>query len=132
MTKHTLKFRTSETLLNQLEINFPDDFDDWKITIIFYICLQKMKALSVKRNKNIGDNHKEIAVNINPANPNAIMPIKTSIFQNYQDLRVLSQIARYDPIIDEVYYIRKQKENLIDAKALLLKMNLYFKSNSIF
>lgn len=132
MSSHTLKFRKSRKLLEMLDADFPNEFFDWKITILFYICINQLQELAKRRGKTIGKSHYDINNNIDPKNPDRTLQIKADLFSYYIRIQKFSKIARYDPFDDEVSYNVSQEENYRIACENYIELNKYFKSNSIF
>lgn len=79
---------------------FQNLYYDWKITCLFYIGIHYLKALSIKRKKNIGVHHVEINRNIKSGKHNPTMPISDTAYSNYMQLFHYSQDARYDGFED--------------------------------
>ncbi|NCX95288.1 MAG: hypothetical protein EBX41_02560 [Chitinophagia bacterium] len=59
--------------------SFPDDFFDWKITILFYIAIHHVKALANQLGITIGESHRAINGNIKPPDDSPRKPTITSI-----------------------------------------------------
>lgn len=74
--------------------NFPDDYFDWRITVLFYIANHYLNALAAKTNRNIGSTHEENARQVNPKK-NGDMPISETAWKNYRRLFAYSCNARY-------------------------------------
>lgn len=80
----------------RIEDLYSGHYFDWKIVCLFYTSIHYLKALACKRNKNIGDNHREIIRNIT----HGTMQISGTARTNYVALFNYSQIARYEGIDD--------------------------------
>lgn len=77
---------------------FPDDFYDWRITVLFYTALHYMKALAAVRKIDIGRTHHEVNKYVNPKSPECKMQIKDHAWKSYYSLKKHSETARYDGI----------------------------------
>lgn len=93
-----------------IDKNFTDKFFDWKITVLFYIAVHCLKALSVKRNINVGDTHYDIECNVNPDREGSKMKITRNAWREYKSLYQYSRTARYNGITD-IETFEKLKRN---------------------
>ncbi len=87
-------------MYHELCTQYPDEFHDWKVTLLFYTALHWVRALAKKRRIKIGESHAEIARNCNPQYPGA-MPISCKAWDEYHNLNMRSQTARYEGIVNE-------------------------------
>lgn len=79
---------------------FADKFFDWKITILFYTGIHYLKALALKRGKNIGETHYEIEQSVNPDRTGSHMKITRGAWREYRSLHQYSKTARYEGLSD--------------------------------
>ena len=100
----------NESLLNHLKATFPDKYNDWKITIIFYSAIHYLKAYAALNKKNIGVTHHEIFINTDSHNKNATFPIQKGAYLLYKDIYQYSRTARYNGMIDPATF-----ETLMEA-----------------
>lgn len=109
MQHHLTQAQHNLRLHRTLCEHYPEDFTDWKITLLFYAALHWVRALAWKRKIYIGDSHKEIARSCNPA-LRGVMPISRKAWGEYQDLMEWSQAARYNGMMDEKEFRDDQRE----------------------
>ena len=83
-----------------IEKEFSEQFFDWKITVLFYVSIHWLKALSEKRKVNIGETHYDIEQNVNPLRNNAKMKITQNAWREYKSLFNYSRTSRYEGITD--------------------------------
>lgn len=129
---YTSKYKKNIKLLQHLDAEFPNDYYDWKITIIFYICILKLKQLALNKGLDIGTNHKETLKKIDPFHPERTMPIGKTAFENYKILLENSHNARYNGYDNEEIYNNEQKINLYICLEKFEKLDKYFSDNNIF
>ncbi len=102
-----------------IEENFTGQFHDWKITVLFYVAIHYLKALSAKRGINIGETHYEIELAVNPDRNNAKMRITKSAWREYKTLFNYSRTSRYEGITDfETFELLKQSDHSFCVKHL--------------
>jgi hypothetical protein len=70
-----MKLHVNQAAHNQhfhdvISSNFPNQFTDWKITVLFYITIHSLKALAAQRKIDIGTTHFDIELSVNPDRPN--------------------------------------------------------------
>ncbi len=90
----------NEDLLHHLKATFPDKYNDWKITIIFYSSIHYLKAYAALNKKNIGVTHQEIFKNTDSHNKSATFPIQKGAYLLYKDIYQYSRTSRYTGMID--------------------------------
>ncbi len=108
----------------------PDEYDDWKITLLFYTALHWVRALADKRQIYIGKSHAEIERSCNPKLCGA-MPINTKAWEHYHDLHKGSQVARYKGIIDIESFRKEQRINLANCKPGIEYLRKYIQGRGI-
>jgi hypothetical protein len=102
MNNHLNQAIRNEELHAVLLANEPNRFFDWKIVALFYAAFNYLKALSFKKNLNIGETQTEMANNCNPDIPKPIMPISREAWQQYNDLMNFSKEARNNETNEEM------------------------------
>lgn len=108
---HTSQAKHNEELYKHIQSEFPTEFGDWKVTILFYIAIHYLKALAEHRGKDIGRTHYDIENNVNPSRPNSKMKIKRNAWSSYKSLFRYSQSARYDGFTSIENFNRIQNYN---------------------
>jgi len=133
MQQHIEQARHNQALLDDLDKSFPDQYHDWKITILFYIAFHYLKALAASRRTNIGDNHREILANIKPPTIGKYpkMPIQKGAFTNYSSLLNYSWGARYTGITDLATFEALKKTDYPFAVKCLDQFKLYIQGQGI-
>lgn len=107
----------NQALHDEIHRAFPNQYPDWKTTILFYVAIHLLKALASKWGVNLGKSHESIADSIKPAKttygPQPEMKISVTSYDNYQSLYNYSRSARYvagrDPELVEEDYQRSVK-----------------------
>ena len=121
----------NETFLIAIEQSFPDDYFDWKITVIYYTSIHLLKCLAKKRNVNIGATHQDIAASLNPRRGKQITPFPTWAWDKYEDLLRYSKTSRYDGISDRSVTLIAQKNNYKECQKSFSSFCSYMKKNNI-
>jgi len=111
--------------------SFPDQFYDWKITVLFYAALHCIKAHFRNKNIDIGNTHAEIERNINPRITHAPHKVNKGCWHNYKSLYRYSQTARYDGIADSAIYEESLKADHAYCVEHLEAVKLYVKSQGL-
>lgn len=134
MKEHIDRFKSNHEFLCGIEKNWPKDYNDWKITIIFYCALHLIKAYCKLNKKNIGFSHTQILENIDPSNTKALLPISVEAFNAYHDLYLLSKNSRYLGLYNDGtqlvlldYNLKQAKTDIEIIKVFLTKEGLKFK-----
>src|ERR1035437_9299301 len=79
--------------LEAIETHLPDDFFEWKITVVFYIAVHSVRALLKAKYKTyVGSSHKAID---NVIKSDGTYPFPLKQYRAYQALYVYSRDARY-------------------------------------
>ncbi len=86
MNKHLLLAKHNKAFHTKLTEAFPDDFYDWKSTVIFYTSYHYLHALADHWKVRIGENHSEIFSNINTRNHNRSMKLQKGAYDLYNAL----------------------------------------------
>lgn len=100
MQHHIDQAKHNGTFHNCIEENFPGQFCDWKITVLFYTAIHYLKALAASKNIEIGDTHYDIENSVNPDRTGHVMPITKNAWREYRGLLEYSRTARYTGITD--------------------------------
>ena len=89
--------RQNKDFLTCIETNYPDQFFDWKVTVIFYISIHLLKSLAKQRNVEIGHTHHDIANSLNPRrNSTQIFPFPDWVWKKYSTIFQYSlKVAAY-------------------------------------
>ncbi|MDJ1470273.1 hypothetical protein [Xanthocytophaga flava] len=123
----------NQRFLVSLEKQFPNDFFDWKTTVIFYIALHWMKAfLFVNYNGLTVESHEEIRsfYKDNQRKRRDIMP--QHIWAKYNSLNTSCNNARYKglPINYESWKITRQEDYNLSLQRLEA-LKIYFQSRRV-
>ena len=97
--EHIPQAQHNQLFYNHIQSEFPIQFGDWKITVLFYIAIHYLQALADHRGIDIGCTHYDIEKNVNPNLPNAKMRITRNAWRCYRNLFQYSKIARYDGFV---------------------------------
>jgi hypothetical protein len=131
MRKHLDQASHNQDFHKCIDESFNDRFFDWKITVLFYIAIHYLKALSVKRSCDIGFTHLEIDHNVNPARDNAKMRINKGAWSDYKSLYQYSKSSRYEGITDIDTFEKIKKIDHSYCLIHLENFKKYMKSQSI-
>lgn len=83
--------------------HFPENYHDWKVTIIFYISIHYVKALANQLGIDIGATHGDIRKNIKPpdrTDRRPSMAFSKNAYELYDYLYVTSKTSRYVGFLD--------------------------------
>ena len=125
MNNHLNQAIRNEELHAVLVENEPNRFFDWKIVALFYAAFNYLKALSSKKNLNIGETQTEMAINCNPEFSRPVMPLSKEAWQQYNDLMNYSKEARNNETNEEM---RGDYESCVQ---LLQGFKTYIKSQGV-
>lgn len=117
------------TFYKDLCDSFPDQYFDWKTTVIFYTSLHLIEALAEEKSVQLGKNHHERFQSIDP-NGNGNMPIKEFIFSRYCELKDASEFCRYKPPLKMKVFQDYLRDELGKNYTMLLDIAAYVSSNS--
>lgn len=120
----------NQLLHDTLHAAYPDQFNDWKITILFYVAIHYLKALAAKQKRSIGETHYDIKANIKPprfAGDSPTMPLTLSAFNIYQDLLKYSQTARYVGVKNSAVFEQVRAVDHAACLRLLANFKLYLR-----
>lgn len=108
--------------------HYPDEYYDWKIICLFYVAIHYLKSLSLHRQKEIGERHSEINLNIRK---HSNMPLSNTARNNYIQLFNFSQIARYEGIDEIEEFNQMQKIDYGSALKCFRDFEKYIVSNGV-
>lgn len=135
MQQHLDQANHNLALHDSLCSNFPDQYYDWKITLLFYTALHYLKALASMKGIEIGNTHFDIDRNCNPEGYNrgitVKMPIKRNIWDEYKNLFIYSQSARYSGIDDKAIFEQLKKADHAYCIKHLEKFKKYIKGSGV-
>lgn len=112
--KYLLQVKHNKEFYESICSQYPQQYFDWKITLLFYKAIHLLKALAVKENRGMGTTHNEIDKQINPKfcdNP----LIANRAYSTYHNLYQYSRTARYDGIVDFDFFDELKKHDWIKA-----------------
>lgn len=125
MEKHIKQAKHNKSLLEHLIITFPNTYSDWKVTLCFYTAVHYMRALVVKHGGDVVDSHEQIKRMMCPRSSDKICTIKQDQWDNYHGLKVYSETARYNGILDIDDHEEVSSNNLKDALVMLGRFEKY-------
>lgn len=96
MEEYLQRAKENSRLLDVLKEKCPEDFYEWRITIIFYTARHLINCLLKKNNKKIETDHKTFHFSINPKNPDRYIEINEYIYDKYYELYTESRKCRYE------------------------------------
>ncbi len=134
MSAFVEQVKHNESLLNHLDVTFPDKYFDWKITLTFYCALHIVKELARINGVSIGDSHIENLNNLNPSPRAGVTPklkISSTQYAFYNDLYQYSRVARYTGITDYTTFEAQRKADYMLCKGNFVKMKLYYNSRGV-
>lgn len=125
MNKFYLQSQKNEELYNILQAEHPDDFNDWKITLLFYSALHLLKALASQKGKLslIGTKHQSQLNSISPKS--FIMPFSHEAHGLYRLLMNECHAVRYSGYIQESFYETNLKNKLKKVHGAYFKFKKY-------
>lgn len=112
--------------------NFPETYNDWKLTIVFYKALHYLKAFIKDKANHVCHTHEEVDRFVNPDSNSPKLPISKTAWRNYKNLYTYSRTARYDGMINKHLFESQYKKdhddyalnNLFDLKKYLVSRGL--------
>jgi hypothetical protein len=131
MRKHINQALQNEAFLADLNKKFPKEYFDWKTTALFYIALHYVLAYAASKRKNIGNSHREMLDNSNPAILTATNPLRADIYTAYNYLYKLSRTARYIAFDDERIKNLTMQTSYLEASQYLSEIKKYFISQKL-
>ena len=102
---HFNQIEHNKSLLEYLDQEFPDDFFDWKITILFYNAVHYWGALACFCNINVGS-HEERAESFDP-NRNATYPAPGVSWKTYGKLKRIRRDCSYNGFLSKDAYMKQ-------------------------
>ena len=129
--KHIKQARHNKEFHDCIEDKFPNQFYDWKITILFYTALHYLKALAENRGINIGNTHYDIENSVNPERNGRTMTISKNAWLEYKALFRYSQTARYEGITDFETYNELKKIDYKECVKHLGKFKKYIEGKGV-
>ncbi len=83
---------------------FPNQFEEWKVTAVFYSALHLIEALASNRNIYLGKTHEERwrSINPRPGNTDRKMQMPNQICKDYRALQEYSEVGRYRAEFDSI------------------------------
>ena len=106
---HRNQVLENEAFLRALDTHIPDRFFDWRITVMFYIALHCLRALSVHKRVTWGASHQSMFVAIDPDDSRAVMPVPRDVYAAYQQLYRNSRMVRYQGFSDYSTYLARSR-----------------------
>jgi hypothetical protein len=132
MRKHLDQALQNEAFLADLNKQFPKTYFDWKTTALFYAALHYVLAYAAFRRKNIGNSHREMLDNSNPALSTATNPLRADVYTAYNYLYKLSRTARYTVFNDERIKSLTMQTSYLEAMEYLSEIKKYVKAQKVF
>lgn len=132
MDNHLRQVAHNESLLDYLERSFPNSYNDWKVTLVFYASLHLIRAYATFSNVNVGASHHELYVAMK--NQGASIPnldVDMDCTNSYASLYSASRLARYDGIRDFSVFEQSNRKRLNFSKIKLEKIKGYLHSKGL-
>ena len=127
MKEHIDQVLHNLNFLKALDVQFPKDYFDWKITITFYTALHCLRAYEKFKKMRIAKGHKFLYEHSDPTNPNALNPISQKAFDAYNALHYASQNTRYQGIMNPVFRQSQLEIQYQECRANLVIIRNYLK-----
>lgn len=124
MQQHLNQAKHNESFLSVVETHFPDNFFDWKITIIFYIAVHYIDAYFASYGEHTyshEDRREKLEYGANS--------VSMAFIDHYNNLYNICRNARYNGFTDEQAYLRLQQNKLAEAKKNLKFIKNYIKDD---
>lgn len=132
MENHLKQAAHNESLLSHLEYQFPTQYNDWKVTLVFYAALHLLRAYAVNTGINVGGSHKELGIAM--SNQGASVPnldVDMACANNYASLYSASRQAQYDGFFDPVLFEASNRRSLAFSKIKLQKIKDHLKDKGL-
>jgi hypothetical protein len=132
MDNHLLQVTHNEGLLAHLETTCPRSFNDWKVTLVYYIALHQMRAFGKFMHVSIGRSHKDLEVAMK--NQGASVPnldVDRECADSYMILESVSRAARYDGIDDPSIFEHINGKRLSFSKLKLQKIKNHLEAKGL-
>ena len=91
MNKHLNQCQLNEKFLAELFEKFPNSFNDWKITVIFYAATHLVRGYALSKGTNIGGSHTEVFNYLSKECGES-----SKVFKSFRGLYRNSRDARYN------------------------------------
>ena len=105
----------NENFLSLVEAQFPDDFFDWKITIVFYCTVHYLNEYLWSHDISIRS-HDERNKELNPDDKNSLYPLSEDLWIMYYDMYRMCLSARYNGIQNKNVQMKKFADDLKTCK----------------
>ncbi|HEY1024040.1 MAG TPA: HEPN domain-containing protein [Sphingobacteriaceae bacterium] len=101
----------NHNFLDCLNETFPDDYYDWKITVVFYIAIHVLKAFAKSKAIEVGDTHDDIDRSLNPSRGTPVYQLKKHVWNAYKNMYRYSRTSRYNGIdTSELFKVARRKD----------------------
>lgn len=115
MKSHLKKANYNEKFLEAFEELLPDDYFDWKITVVFYIAVHYIDAYFLSHGTSI--NSHEVRRHVLETHHS---PLSEDCIDNYNNLYRLARNARYNGFLGLKEWNKHQRDCLKEAKKNLI------------
>ncbi len=132
MENHLRQATHNEGLLNHLEASCPESFNDWKVTLVYYLALHQLRAYCRFKHVMVGRSHKDLEVAMK--NQGASVPnldVDRECTDAYMLLESVSRAARYDGIDDPALFEHTNCKRLSFAKLKLQKIGRHLAAKGL-
>jgi hypothetical protein len=132
MENHLKQSAHNESLLDNLERLFPMEYNDWKVTLVFYAALHLIRAYAIQSNVTVGVSHKELQVAMK--NQGASVPnldVDSGCTNNYASLYSASRQARYDGFSNPVIFEASNRRSLAFCKIKLQRIKDHLRDKGL-
>jgi hypothetical protein len=132
--QHLEQARHNEAFLRFLDTSAPEEYFDWKFTVLYYTALHYMRAYIKLKGLTVGSNHEEVLRCINPTRSRPpgekALPVNQSTYNAYRELYYQCLDARYDfsyfisPLSAQKVQYDAYRKNLENIKLYLKRQGL--------
>lgn len=123
--KHIAQAKRNLKFLKSTQEAFPEEYFEWKITIVFYCTLHLAKAYLYECFSVKTENHEDIKSQLYKTN------VKKHVGKYYRSLEVLCHNCRYNGFINEDQWNKLNKLEFETAIKRANEINKYFKKKNV-
>jgi hypothetical protein len=134
MKKHLEQARHNEAFLHFLDTSAPDEYFDWKFTVLYYTALHYMRAFLKMKGLSVGSTHEDVLKCINPIRKRSPgekgLAVNQQVYKAYRELYLQCLDARYEfsyfisPVSGQKVLYSEYRKSLEIIKHYLQKQGL--------
>lgn len=123
------KAHYNSEFLEKIKQDFPNDFYDWKTTVVFYIAYHLIKGIAEIGMDDAGETHRDVFRWIKKPTHERGFSIPNNVLRAYSDIYDFSVSSRYDGVFRDPESEKEiQQQNFEDAERLLANIRSFAKS----